>query len=286
MLAKEGKYNLPTIKLTDKVTVELLWQDKPDLIEKVELSTADKGPHSKFKVYTKSSATAGGNALVALRMGPNGNQSDPIVWSWHIWVTDYDPNNGGQVYAHNNGEKDYVFMDRHLGATTTTKTDPGVIGLTYQWGRKDPFSSSGDFSPATGWINLYDINGTPLTEKDEIHEGHGTGIKHELASDAPAGATNNLVRAVQNPTTFFYGIYNGDGTANNHPLYKAMDWYTIADDLSAGDNDLWGSNGEKSAFDPCPEGWRVPAYSNTKSPWARFEGIDDGWGDPSKPEFD
>lgn len=280
-IVAESRNDLPNISIDSKAYVELLWQDAQSLISKVELVGENKGPYSTMKVETSSSTS--GNALVAVRMGPTGSQSDPIVWSWHIWVTDYDPNNGGTTYAHNNGEKDYVFMDRNLGATTTTKTDPGVIGLTYQWGRKDPFSSSGNFSPETEWRDLYDINGAVLTETDEIHEAPGTGITHELASDGLAGMVNNLLRSVENPTVFFYGVYNGDGTENNRPVYKAIDWYTLADDLSAGENDLWGASGRKSDFDPCPEGWRVPMFSNTKSPWAYFEDNDDEiiWGSTS-----
>ncbi len=70
-----------------------------------------------------------GNAIVAVR-----NSSGTILWSWHIWVADYDPEATVQTYV-----SGAVLMDRNLGAISAT---PGTIesyGLYYQWGRKDPF---------------------------------------------------------------------------------------------------------------------------------------------------
>ena len=276
-LVAQERSDLPQINLTDKVSFELLWQDAQNLIDKVELVGDANGPYSKFKVTAKSGT---GNALVALRMGANGNSSDPIVWSWHIWVTDYDPNtnSNGNAYPHNNGEKDYVFMDRNLGAVSTSTSGNDTGGLTYQWGRKDPFSGAASFSPEVGPRELYSIDNVALTEWNENASpggASGTGIKHVLASAADPSATNNLAFSVKSPTTFLYGVYDDAS--------KPVDWHNISDANQTGDNELWGASGAKSAFDPCPEGWRVPAYGTSKSPWVHFEGVDDpwGWGDPT-----
>ena len=68
-----------------------------------------------------------GNAVVFIK-DPNGT----IIWSWHIWVTNYNPN------TDNFSAGGYTWMKRNLGALSYD-TDESCFGLYYQWGRKDPF---------------------------------------------------------------------------------------------------------------------------------------------------
>lgn len=259
-LVSESRSDLTDLNRSDNVYVEVLWQDTQNLIDKVELVDGDKGIYSKFKVTTKGSAE--GNALVALHVGPNGNDSDPIVWSWHIWVTAYNPDGGGAIYAYNNSEKDYVFMDRNIGALNTTPTDPNSMGMMYQWGRKDPFT------PAAGnWTDnfrpLYSHPGNALLDEvDEVlgngnTQPSGSGIKHEV----PPSGLSNLGLSIQNPMTYYYGTYIKD----DHDYI--FDWFSGDNTGTVKDNELWGTAAQKSPFDPCPAGWRVPDYSATKSPW-------------------
>ena len=85
-----------------------------------------------------------GNAVIAAK-DADGN----ILWSWHIWLTD-EPQ--GQVYYNNAG----TMMDRNLGATSATPGDAGALGLWYQWGRKDPFSTSS--STTITWPSVVGTN--------------------------------------------------------------------------------------------------------------------------------
>ena len=80
-----------------------------------------------------SSTGSKGNALIAVKDAENN-----ILWSWHIWVTDYDPNSDYDIYT---GHESVKMMDRNLGAMSS---EPGTnsIGLIYEWGRKDPFMGS------------------------------------------------------------------------------------------------------------------------------------------------
>lgn len=71
-----------------------------------------------------------GNALIAVK-----DASNAILWSWHIWVTDYNPSTDYDIYRGFEGLK---VMDRNLGALSSEKGDKSV-GMVYQWGRKDPF---------------------------------------------------------------------------------------------------------------------------------------------------
>lgn len=89
------------------------------------------------------------------------NDKGDILWSWHVWVTDYHPDATGdasvdepetkrkQKYTYGNHPNQYPIMDRNLGALAGYTTIPAeeedrskAHGFHYQWGRKDPFPSS------------------------------------------------------------------------------------------------------------------------------------------------
>jgi len=110
-----------------------------------------------------NSNSATGNAVIAVYSG--ANQTGDILWSWHIWVTNYDPDvpsAGDTCIVHNLAGVNYVFMDRNLGATTATVSISTTMGLLYQWGRKDPFTGSSSFRSATE-PTLYNESGTGST---------------------------------------------------------------------------------------------------------------------------
>ena len=113
-----------------------------------------------------------------------------------------------------------TMMDRNLGATSATPGDVGALGLLYQWGRKDPFLGSSSIS---------------------------SNVEAESTIAWPSAVSSNssngtIVYATAHPTTFI--TYN----SNNYDWY-----YTVS---SAADNRRWQS--DKTIYDPCPVGWRVP----------------------------
>ena len=277
-LAWDTRPDLTSLSLSDKVSADLLWQDTQGLITSVGLENgSDKNQYSNLKVVTTSGKT--GNAVVAVRIGPNGNTSDPICWSWHIWVTTYNPDaptGSDKVYMHNNGEADYTFMDRNLGALTTSDSDINSMGLLYEWGRKDPFTSGTQFGYSTPPRTLYDINNNTLIEMDELQSGYNpanhNGFKHQ---QVPDGIASMLDKSIQNPMIYYYGTKS------------LTDWYTSLN--NTGDPNLWGATDGKSIFDPCPAGWRVPTLSSPSSlsPWAKFDSSSSGgWDDGSPADFD
>ncbi|MEA4982564.1 MAG: hypothetical protein VB066_07585 [Paludibacter sp.] len=114
-------------------------------------------------------------------------------------------------------------MDRNLGATSKTISEIGAVGVQFQFGRKDPFTASASF-------------GTP----SEV-------LLYDLAGNNPSIATvagpKNLAFAMANPLTYVKSQW--------------VDWC---------DQDIrtWWKNeeGTKTVYDPCPEGWRVPAIED------------------------
>ena len=151
-----------------------------------------------------------GNALIAIK-----NVHGTIVWSWHIWVTDYNPDLTAQKYI-----SGAVMMDRNLGALDAG-VGPTAYGFLYQWGRKDPLIGSGDGSE-------YFANTAPES------------VKGRASSDDPHGSS-----------IWF-------------PQHVVVDLFNT--------NDSWGP--EKTKFDPCPVGWRVP----DGGPGGAWDGIE--WGEP------
>ncbi|MCC8062953.1 MAG: fimbrillin family protein [Rikenellaceae bacterium] len=261
--------NLGWTKGTD-YTPLVIWQDVPGLVTKVDYNKA-KG---YVTVMTDAAAGAkGGNAVVGLFPKSNPAAGN-CIWSWHVWVTDYSPNEagsavraantayavtGGQVHTYGtefqiaNG-KNKVIMDRNLGATKAyyrvpTSSDLSTadlsFGMSYQWGRKDPFlrvqgSTIGVSSPTGTAIPIYGPTGLKLD--DETSGATGSGLRKVNITDVIGSGANTLAYAVKNPLTF---IYNAGSLG---------DWYTVS---GTQNNGLWGDEAPKSVYDPCPNGWRV-----------------------------
>lgn len=145
-----------------------------------------------------------------------------ICWSWHIWVA------GTTVGTNTFGS--YIFMDRNLGATASSGKD--ARGLNYEWGRKDPFP--GAVSDDTK-SSLDRLSVVPDDAIKNVKEQNGKTIEW----------------TIQNPSSYVSGSDNSG----------KEDWYNDGSDDSKQNNALWGDGAEKSIYDPCPYGYRVPSKS-------------------------
>jgi hypothetical protein len=217
---------------TGAFTAAVVWDDNGV----INGTPAVSGSGNKAEVTVKTTAKSG-NAVV--RICKNGEATP--VWSYHIWVTNYDPG----VNTFTNKDKDnkhtWVFMNRNLGATATGNT-LAARGLLYQWGRKDPFpgakAGTAGFSALNKFIGIPDAGSTVPVRV--------------------SGPTNaeGIVESIRKPATFLTEFFRGDWLPNT-------------------DAELWGLSGLKTVYDPCPAGWRVPVnYNGTKdtSPWYNFPG--------------
>lgn len=201
------------------VSAALLWQDAASVISDVRL---DEG-----RVCFRASGNPG-NASVAV-YGDDGK----VLWSWHIWSTDYDLSNAPKLNGLN-------WMTRNLGALADDYDEAGLAkGMAYQWGRKDPFPSG------EGWMDMGSIT---------VYDSAGLVADGVFANEQVA-VSDNIQNAVGNPTTFYYGLRIGD---------DYYDWLSM--DGSASEDCLWESESDagKTMFDPCPPGWRVPRNGSWK----------------------
>ena len=173
-----------------------------------------------------------GDALVALK-----NSSGVILWSWHLWVTDYDPDvemtpvSGTYVYPVAGGAlhrysgtiwgagkvyENAFIMDRNLGALSSYGEYTDTRGAYYQFGRKDP-------EPATA----------PITYNS---------------------STADVLKAVHNLTVHYSGWWQNTSLGSVENPWN--------DPMLTGGTGHGGDNCEpdKSVYDPCPPGWRVPVH--------------------------
>ena len=228
--------------IPEGATCGLLWTDNSNGLSSSGVVSSVSISGNNLLVTTGS---AEGNAVVYLK-----NSRGTILWSWHIWVTDYDPDDGGKTYPYSTTGT--TFMDRNLGATavaTAINSPLASYGLYYQWGRKDPFPSAN----ATTINNVSGVTGSAAM--------YGTETKVTIDTQ---DKSVDMATATENPTTFY--------TGNSSPY----DWN------SSPNVNLWGNSttsivNSKSPYDPCPVGWRVPVYKSGVSPWNGLSGSWSTW---------
>ena len=223
----------------------LLWQDAPGLITNVGLIPGQTAEDGSIVVSTADKV---GNAVIGIRIG------GAIRWSWHVWVTRYDPDAElvayGKIYTWDNngdGVVDYTFMDRNLGALETDYTLPASRGLYYQWGRKDPFPYPATATDA--YIQAPTIYAAGFEYAESDPRTSGTESPYDVMT---------LEWATAHPTTYMDGVFYEDWE----------EWASVADWLYDHHPNLWGNvttgknnisrTSHKSIYDPCPPGWKVP----------------------------
>ena len=134
VVSSAGTYSIAAVKGNSAESVGaadnalVVWESFGTDVKPVKGDLISAVKYENGRVYFRTADTfKEGNALIAVK-----DAKGKILWSWHIWMTDMPK---AQVYYNNAG----TMMDRNLGATSATPGDPDVMGLTYQWGRKDPF---------------------------------------------------------------------------------------------------------------------------------------------------
>ena len=180
-----------------------------------------------------------GNAVIAVF----DEDGTTILWSWHIWVTDYNPNTTYVTYPNSLPTANAIMMDRNLGALSARNdlTNTDDFGLLYQWGRKDPFRGADNRT-----------TGTTSFAPTSVTTGYSWGTKL-VQEIIVSPVVNALDYAIKHPMTFII---------KDASLYG--DWYCT--DIYKKNNFLWSST--KSIYDPCPAGWRVPYCNSFGGTWA------------------
>ena len=283
----------------------LIWQDAQNLVTNVALSS-----DRHFLQFTVGQATIRqGNAVVAVR-----DASNTVLWSWHIWVTDYRPGTIGtttpdkeitnyqnrkyKIMTVNLGwcdEKEVIYAERTVqvrfkqrptagytsAATKTFTVKQKAHTITeignstyYQWGRKDPF------------VGALEGPGGSSEGINKTWYDAGGNVKTNQIPTTSNFPHNNacITTGITNPGTFSTNSYM------DNQYYNL--WSANNNTISFNDNLV-----VKTIYDPCPAGYKLPpsnAYTgftttgnnttnvsqfNVQGAWAK------GWNfycDPSK----
>ena len=189
---------------------------------------------------------------------------------------------------------EWGWMDRNLGAVSSSLTEEGWNrnnGLLYQWGRKDPIPPLA----TRGW-DFYEVSGTVgrigLANSQNNNVVKKIDETRIFVSFSDAELKENIKRSIRNPMSL---IYVNDDKSKEQAYYifrdkkgnikgkSAVNWFGtppfIKDNKkSIAEVNLWSDNSQgkffnpqtpleklvkpyqdKSSYDPCPNGWRVPS---------------------------
>lgn len=242
-------------------TAELVWQDVKGLIQSID----NDDDYISFTI-TKESIREG-NAVIALK-----DNDGLIVWSWHIWVTTYNPDLDDVIVSNENGNS-IKLMTSYIGychpfnryypeknvlvrikQTRTGKYEDITIKLQgikvtdvgnsvyFQYGRKDPFPGQ--------IVGFSDVSGHSLRRATvkSIYDYGGNEISRPCITNK---MRYSIQQSIQNPDK--QAVYTGNSTK----------WYTGSYVL----RNLWTnlstiSNTEtvvKTIYDPSPNGYSIPS---------------------------
>ena len=273
----KGWCNATSSPATGIRSVRLLWQTKEngdlgdavmgiansdnDHTNIVDIKARDGSPLTgpatdlgQCLIYCRVAAnTSGGSGVIAAYDGANGTGN--ILWSWHVWVTDYRPDASGieTVLTPENkrkfklGSTNTVMMDRNLGAYEgavsilgTTLERSRTSGFHYQKGRKDPFPSSYTTEKNMPEVYTFALSATS-PPKHIMNRYEANGIRAIVPRSISSGATT-LQNAYRNPVSISgYTSYSPDENGQWCSEYSSVKW-----------------DSTKTVHDPCPAGWRIP----------------------------
>ncbi len=206
-----------TSELLPTVGAKLIWQTANSPLQYVEFKN---GTITFLVSANDDDKLIEGNALIGA-YDVTGN----LIWSWHIWVTDYNPETEALTYS--NGVK---VMSRNLGALNNANSTQEEIlasyGMYYQWGRKEPFVGPSTYNAAKG------VNATMY---------NAAGSRVYMTEVECSAQTGTAEYALQNPLSFIKGVED-----------SKYDWL-----FASRDANRWAET--KTVNDPCPRGWKVPS---------------------------
>lgn len=189
---------------SDSWTAKIIWSDHNNLVkffnsESGSLSDTFSGKgDEKIRVVPQGKS---GNALIGITT--DGGKT--YLWSWHLWITDYDPETGKTIELADGA----LYMDRNLGALTDRPTVPdspesqSMFDLYYQYGRKDPFPR-------------YSLSG---------YDGYNNHGKTKIGS---------IAESVQEPNAFWFTGDSGKhnwANDSNAEIWNKPDWWTESKSL-------------------------------------------------------
>lgn len=282
------------ISASDSWGVNVIWMDKANLLTITKRYGRGVEDTSEGRFKVRIPVGSQGNALVGIYKDVNKNEirdaDEPWIWSWHLWVTDYDPNRfqgaiptlqstegewevaHGKVHRYRDAVSisDPANNNADYGALDIWKPVTGLYAGKVMMDR-NVGSISADFPPLENGIPFE--TATKEQRKTSLHVlYYEYGRKDPFLSDAYRYQENGtalntidfysrqvtLLFSIQNPEKYIHGRQSW---AVNKP--SGSYWY---DPRHAATLERSEQTGKKSLFDPCPAGWRLPVNGT----WSDF----------------
>ncbi|MFI3262496.1 MAG: fimbrillin family protein [Rikenellaceae bacterium] len=250
-LSKYSKGRIASTNSVDDFTAQLVWEDfdcDVDIDFELVRDVSDK----MAVRFVLPENMQEGNLVFAVK------EDNVNMWSWHIWVTDYDPDAiakahsknirygidtaytlagyEGAVHRYKDGDvvdscavwsgiyKEKFIMDRNIGERNGTTATHGVGAVYYEFGRKDPFP---------GTCGLYFSGATDPGTRTSSNQKYYNSVEFTVDYFVSSASSDN---------------WCGESEVARDSIYI---WYD-------GDISKYGYSVGKSIFDPSPLGWRIP----------------------------
>lgn len=289
-----GGRNYDMISGVESWRVDLLWQDEAGIVREPSAPDLDVAKHIVLRKKTGTGAddTASGDGYFSLEVPAGATHGnfvvairkvgiDEVLWSWHFWVTDYNPDRskfievqgdkfvypvpggqleryGGKMWGYDtagaavgNNWNNYKYNESSTAVYARKFMMDRPLGTlnnhtTAAQGRGAICYQWGRKDPFPSDIALYNVDGKALTAEAPA----GFSIQKWNAATANAYAAPksgvDVSFGVVNPS-IFVSIMSSDWSNLRDKVYLWKDSKLSANDHSA-----------KSIYDPCPPGWRVP----------------------------
>lgn len=280
----------------------LVWQDEDNLIPyncwaypntDIKYIQEAYGGHGGIQFRIDKSNIKQGNAVIALGSGNvNGITFPPVMWSWHIWVTNFSylKEDDKNIEVTDHGSHKNLFMPVNLGWCSdhgdtikyykarkcTVKFTAGTLVKTieleqkshiaftrgnnpyYQWGRKDPFV--GATANITNKLRYYSHN----SDGSWSDPSNPPMLSADTVADDARHTTRSAIDAgllIQNPQKWHNPKRKVNDNSNPNITYP----YLSDNDIY---RNLWQGRIEanpnipslKTVYDPCPVGYQVPYF--------------------------
>lgn len=284
---------------TDTWTCKVIWCDNPNLI-----NFGNYAAMSTDKLYFASLSGDGANkqpikiVVPPLNKEQYGNlcfgiydQKGVCRWSWHLWITDYNPNVSISIdplkftYSVPNGQVDryasipFGYRDPFYNETPLTplfkkvyENRPEKITLTYCYYNSYFMDRNLGATSAHGLLSdcggCYYQHGRkdPFVLRKTLYDGT-TGAVLQAGSSrfwykTVSAMNNNIYEitmsdAIANPLTFYKSSYGWMGGVGGEAFGETSGASYIWQDPTLPAATGW-NRARKSLFDPCPPGWQVP----------------------------
>lgn len=251
----------------------LVWQDAEGLVTNVRLSPNVSSGYRYLEFEVPQATICQGNAVVAVR-----DAAERIIWSWHIWVTDYKLGTGLDVTI-NKQNKTYRFLPYNLGWCDEIPAIYPARSVRVRFTQTSTgMQQDVAITQIEGPVSTYISGNSPYFQfgrKDPMPPGLPGNVEKTLYNDKDYYTFNlsgigpvSLSTAIQNP----HVIYN---TSGNGSVFK--DWCsTRYDNLWSADNVAYTTDEKanddpvvKTIYDPSPVGFCMPP-SNA---WTNFASV-------------